>query len=190
MNGHTRRGVCLSMLLLGLACDDQHNLVPPDWGLNRMITQPRYVPFGESEFFPDGMAMRPPPPGAVPFGKEQGGTVPVDRALLQEGRRRFDVVCSPCHGILGNGESIVADNMALVKPPSFHSERLRNVSDDHILRVVAEGWGMMPSYAYQLGPRERQAVVSYVRVLQKSQQIALDELPPALREQALREIGP
>lgn len=189
MNVHPRWGPYLLPLLFWLAgCDDEQNLVPPDWGLNRMITQPRYIPFGESGFFDDGMAMRQPPAGVVP--REAAGAFVVDRALLDEGRRRFDVVCAPCHGILGNGESIVAENMRLVKPPSFHSDRLRNASDDHFLRVIEEGWGMMPSYAYHLHPKQRQAVVSYVRALQKSQWTSLGDLSDALREQALEAVEP
>lgn len=188
-NVHPRRGLYLSLAWLALVgCDDQQNLVPPDWGLNRMITQPRYVPFGEGDFFPNGMAMRDPPQGTVPVSAA-GGPIIVDRGLLEEGRRRFDVVCAPCHGVLGSGESIVAENMALVKPPSFHSERLRNIPDDHFLAVIEKGWGMMPSYAYQLDPRQRQAVVSYVRALQLSQHATLDELPDPLRERAREALG-
>lgn len=196
----------LLALLLLTACDDRQNIVPPDWDLNRMISQPRYDAFGRSRFFTDERTMRPPPEGTVSrsevlgpeplvFGTQNGALVtaipiPVDRPLLDEGRRHFDVVCSPCHGVLGNGQSVVADNMPLVKPASLQDDRLRSVPDGHLFRVIGEGWGMMPRYGYRLDPRQRWAVVAYVRALQLSQHAPLAELPPPLRDRATRELQP
>lgn len=194
----------LAALLLG--CDGRQNLVPLDWGLDRMIEQPRADPYGPSAAFPDGAAMQPPPFGSVPWRAPVGreailyGTVagepvdriplPIDRPLLERGRVRFERFCAPCHGIDGSGGTVVARNMERVRPPSFHSETIRSRPAGHLYRVVSEGYGMMPRYAWQLGIEERWAVVAWVRVLQRSQHVALDELPPRLLRRAREELPP
>jgi hypothetical protein len=44
----------------------------------------------------------------------------------------------------------------------------------------------MPSYAYQLTPEDRWAVVYFLRVLQRSQSMGLAQLPPNDRTEAQR----
>jgi mono/diheme cytochrome c family protein len=169
--------------------------------LDPMQRQQKYKAYQESEYFDDGIAMRQPPAGTVPFrslvdpalgtGLDEHGKplhkspVPFTAAALSRGRDRYDVFCAVCHGVLGDGESQVALNMSLRKPPSLHA--YREVPDGHIYRVVAHGFGLMPGYSAQLSPEERWAVVAYVRALQLSQYASLDQLPPEARERLQKE---
>ena len=189
--------------LLGAGCSVEQTLVEPDPGLERMVDQPRYAPFGASAFFRDGRAMRAPPAGTVPverrlvaapvaLGTENGRPVervprPVTRALLERGRERFDLVCATCHGVLGNGESPVARAMQLRRPPSLHASRLRDAPPGAIYRVVTEGYGLMPSFRDRLDVDERWAVVAYVRALQLSQFAPVASLPVDVRAALARE---
>jgi hypothetical protein len=50
--------------------------------------------------------------------------------------------------------------------------------------VIAWGYGLMPGYATQLPVPDRWATVAYLQALQLSQNAHLDDLPPALREEA------
>ena len=50
------------------------------------------------------------------------------------------------------------------------------------LDVITRGYGAMPDYATQIPVRDRWAIVAHVRVLQLSQGMTLDELPPAERD--------
>jgi mono/diheme cytochrome c family protein len=110
--------------------------------------------------------------------------VPVDLALLQRGRNRFRIYCATCHGPLGDGASQVAENMKLRKPPSLHEARLVDYPPGRMYRVIAEGYGLMPAYADELGVNDRWAVVAFIGALQMSQQVALLELPESLRQEA------
>ena len=123
-----------------------------------------------------------------------GGTIPRERdlaeaqpeltpALLALGRARFDVVCAPCHGIAGDGDSVVAGKMELRPPPSLHEPRIRELDAATIYRVVSEGYGLMPRLSTHLAPRERWAVVAYVRALQLSQSLPLADAPEPTRRQ-------
>ena len=89
-------------------------------------------------------------------------------ALLERGRKRFDIFCSPCHSIAGDGDGMVA-RRGFPHPPSFHGERLRAVSNAHIYAVITQGYGAMHSYATRVPPDDRLAIVAYIRALQFSQ---------------------
>jgi mono/diheme cytochrome c family protein len=124
--------------------------------------------------------------GLGPDGKPLAASpVPVTAALLARGRARFDTFCAACHGVLGDGESQVALNMSMRRPPSLH--QYRDVADGYIFRVISSGFGLMPSYAAALPVEDRWAVVAYVRALQLSQHATLDQLPPEARQRLEKE---
>jgi len=88
-----------------------------------------------------------------------------DAALLARGKRRFEIYCAPCHDRNGDGKGILAER-AGVRTPSFHVDRLRQVPDGYLFLVMTNGFGLMPSYAYPIPPRDRWAIVAHVRALQ------------------------
>jgi mono/diheme cytochrome c family protein len=142
----------------------------------------------------DGLAMRAPPAGTVQFrslaepavatGRAEDGqyvrAVPVilDAKTLALGRKKFDIHCAVCHGVLGDGESQLALNMSLRKPPSLHQPVYRDAADGYLFDVVTHGFGLMPGYSRELSDPERWAVVGYVRALQLSQSAGLERVPP------------
>jgi mono/diheme cytochrome c family protein len=138
-----------------------------DW--KRMRLQPRYEPFGASRFFPDGMAMRTPPAGTIPRDAVTPSfdTSAVDATTLLRGGNRFQVFCAVCHGAAGDGNSVVGDNMLPTRPPALTSAPLVRLSATQLYAVITDGFGHMPSYAAQLTPADRWAVVAYVRMLQR-----------------------
>jgi len=170
--------------------------------LERMRHQERAATFAPSPHFDDGMAMRAPPAGTVPHDRPVGDPlvlgglgeagfaervpIPVDRALLARGRADFEIVCAACHGLRGDGVSQVAENMELVRPPSLLAERVRALPPGRIFRVITLGWGLMPAFAIDLPIERRWGVVAYLRALQRSQAVALAELPPAWQARARR----
>ncbi|HXF06898.1 MAG TPA: cytochrome c [Blastocatellia bacterium] len=179
--------VVLSALLsLAVGCrQDMHN-------------QPRYKPLRESDFFHDGRSARQPVPGTIargqlrldePFftGKAQGTFVatlpfPITRELLERGRERYDIYCSVCHDRAGYGRGMVVQR-GFRQPPSFHTDRLRQAPVGYLFNIITNGFGQMPDYAAQIEPRDRWAIVAYIRALQLSQQATLDDVPAAIRQQ-------
>jgi mono/diheme cytochrome c family protein len=162
--------------------------------LDPMQRQAKYKAYQESSATPDGLAMRHPPAGTVPYqaplepalvkGRGLDGKplpvmpVKLDAALLSRGRTRFDTSCAVCHGVLGDGESQVALNMSLRRPPSLHLYRDR--PDGYIFQVISEGFGLMPAYNH-LSVEDRWAIVAYVRALQLSQHATVDQVPAEAR---------
>ena len=88
----------------------------------------------------------------------------MDKTLLQLGQKKYSIVCAQCHGVLGDGNSIVAENMGLRLPPSLLE--LADKPAGHFYTAITEGYGVMPSFSGELNTQERWAVVAYVRALQ------------------------
>jgi cytochrome c553 len=165
-----------------------------------MGRQPKYKPLAPSAVFRDGRSGRPAVEGTVPRGglrlderffrgRSGGnlvGTAPirVNRQVLERGRDRFDVFCSPCHGHVGNGEGMVIQR-GFRKPPSFHIDRLREVPDGYIFDVMTNGFGAMASYASRIPPDDRWAITAYIRALQLSQGARIEDVPDQERQRLL-----
>lgn len=175
---------CAWLALGAAGCDNRQAFHRPDPSLARMLQQRRADPYAASGVFADGKTMREPPPGAVARDDDHDPDAPppaLTRALLVAGRTQFEIVCATCHGIQGDGQSVVATKMRDRPPPSLHDPRYRALSRERLFAVVTGGYGLMPGYADMLSRDERWAVVSYVRALQLSQHAPAAELPPAMR---------
>src|ERR1051325_2973804 len=92
------------------------------------------------------------------------------------------IYCSPCHDRLGTGEGMIV-RRGYRKPPSYHIDRLRQVAPGYIYDVISNGFGAMPDYSAQIAPRDRWAVVAYVRALQLSQNASINDVPADARGQ-------
>ncbi|MEK7409258.1 MAG: cytochrome c [Acidobacteriota bacterium] len=163
----------------------------------KMGDQPRYKPLAASDLFADGLSARPRVEGAVArgqlrtdqefyagkAGKELVKTFPfpVTRAVLERGRERYNIFCSPCHGRLGNGDGMVVER-GLRAPPSYHIDRLREATPGHFFDVVTNGFGAMASYASRIPARDRWAIIAYIRALQFSQHATLADVPAEERQ--------
>jgi mono/diheme cytochrome c family protein len=93
----------------------------------------------------------------------------VTEDTLKRGRERYDIFCSACHGLTGQGDGIVV-RRGFRRAASFHDDRLRQAPVGHFFDAVTNGWGAMPSYATQIPVQDRWAIIAYIRALQLSQQ--------------------
>lgn len=94
--------------------------------------------------------------------------VPVTKELVDRGQERFNIYCIVCHGPTGNGDGMIV-RRGFPKPPTYHDDRLRNAPVGHFFDVISNGWGKMNSYAAQVQPADRWAIIAYIRTLQVSQ---------------------
>lgn len=168
----------VAILVLLAACD---------WDFNRMQNQARCEPGDSRPWLADNRCDQRAPDGTVAWREPPPGPEPAPTRLsIQRGRDRFRRTCAACHGQLGDGRSVIARDMVLRKPPSLLDPVVVAYSDERIFEVISHGYGLMPSYAYQLEPADRWAVVQFVRVLQRSQRFPLAELPAEDRKEAQR----
>lgn len=161
----------LATLALG-ACDDQS-----------MRQQKRYATYAPAALWTDGTSARPLPDGAVAqsdAAREAAIQEPpaVTPALLARGRERFEIYCTPCHGYDGRGDGMVVQR-GFPPPPSYDSDRLRQAPARYLFDVITNGYGIMYPYAARVEPRDRWAIVAYIRALQLSQHANLADVADA-----------
>jgi len=176
-------GICSAMFsVLAVGCQIQQD----------MARQPKNKPLSPSPFFEDGRSERPLVENTVAHGSlaDDGLLVPKDSnafplpvtpELLHRGQERYKIFCTPCHGLQGDGNGMVAMR-GMKHPPSYHQDRLRQVPNGYIYDVITNGFGGMLGYSAQIPPPDRWAIIAYVRALQLSRNARASELSPALLE--------
>ena len=95
--------------------------------------------------------------------------IPVTKDVVLRGRERFNIFCSACHGMTGNGDGMIV-RRGYRRAASFNDDRLRQAPVGHFFDAMTNGWGAMPSYAPQIPVQDRWAIAAYIRALQASQQ--------------------
>ncbi|HUJ93480.1 MAG TPA: cytochrome c [Candidatus Bathyarchaeia archaeon] len=157
-----------------------------------MADQPKYKPLAPTDFFADGRSERPIIENTVARGSldddalyvsKESNVFPLElnAELMQRGKDRYGVFCTPCHGIQGDGNGMVAMR-GMKHPPTYHEERLRKVPNGYLFDVITNGFGGMLGYSAQIAPRDRWAIIAYIRALQLSRNAPASELPSDLRD--------
>lgn len=170
--------------------------------LDDMAYQKKYFPEGVSAFFKDGAAMRKPVEGTVsqlPLKEENPAfyegidaatgkplvqaPIAVDERVLRRGEERFGIYCAPCHGKAGDGHGIVAKHGFMPPPSDLTIDHARAMADGEIFQAISHGIRNMPSYGLQVPEADRWAIVTWVRVLERSQHGTLADVPADLHNQ-------
>lgn len=168
-----------------------------------MTKQPKYRPQRMNPAFADVRADRRPVEGTVAQGEGmlteafsrgiEGGKwveafpVPVTEAMMHRGQERYEIFCSPCHGLAGDGDGIIAKRAdrlqegTWVPPSSFHDPRLRAMPVGQLFNTITNGVRNMPPYGAQIPPADRWAITAYLRALQLSRYAPIDDVPPEQR---------
>jgi mono/diheme cytochrome c family protein len=172
-----------------------------------MDNQARYKPQQRNPLFADRRAMRPPVEGTVARGQlgddlvlVRGITdgddwtswvdaipVSVTMQIVRRGRQRYDIYCSPCHGLGGYGDGVVSKRAEELQegtwtpPASFHTQLIRSRLPGHLFNTITNGIRNMPAYGPQISLEDRWAIVAYLRALQRSQAATVDDVPEEIR---------
>ena len=156
-----------------------------------MANQPKNRPLSPSDFFDDGRSERPLVENTVARGSiaddelfvpkdSTNFPLPVNRELFERGEERYKIFCTPCHGLQGDGNGMVAMR-GMKHPPTFHQDRLRQAPNGYFYDNITNGFGAMYGYSAQIPPRDRWAIIAYVRALQLSRNAKVADLPASLR---------
>lgn len=146
-----------------------------------MEQQRKFTYLEPSTLWADGASARPSVEGTVARGavkaaEEAAAPPPVTADLVALGRERFDIFCSVCHGLTGEGDGRVVQR-GFPSPPSYLSARLRAAPAQHFFDVMTHGYGVMYPYADRVPPQERWAIVAYIRALQAATPVIAAESP-------------
>lgn len=144
---------------------------------NQPKLNPYELPYGSQVKWPVT-----PVPNTIARGQHlrPPGPPPVTVALLERGKQRFDIYCSPCHDRYGDGDGVIVQR-GFPHPPSYYSEALRNAPNQLFYDVITNGYGVMFPYADRVDPADRWAIVAYIRALQASANETIADVPPDKR---------
>jgi len=174
----------VASLILTTACAQQ------------MSQEPKFKPLEPSSFFKNNSSARAVVEGTVArdYRKEEAAQnvvtsgdaytnsfpFPVTREILERGRERYNINCAVCHGYTGYGDGMIV-RRGFSPPPSFHTDIVRRQPIGFYFDVITNGYGAMGRYGYQVGARDRWAIIAYIRALQLSQNATFDDVPPEER---------
>lgn len=178
------------LLLILFACQGMPSKKTPIHLNPNMDNQERYDAQEKQYFYnEEDIAKRNPIQGTIPYGyfkddntefyygKLSAGefidkvsdVIPVDEKLLKRGQDRFNIYCSVCHGYTGEGNGLIAQNDEFnVIVTSLYSELLDDKNDGYFFDIITNGKNNMPSYAHQIDPKDRWAIVAYINALRFS----------------------
>jgi hypothetical protein len=94
--------------------------------------------------------------------------------VLELGKLHYEIYCSACHGLAGDGRGVTRDYGMLAA--SYHDDRLRDMPEGEFFDIITNGKNLMYGLGERVKPEERWAIILYVRALQLSQNAKKEEL--------------
>ncbi len=180
-----------ALALLG-ACRGQPSDKEPIHLVPDMDWQPKFQPEEAAPLWSDGRAMRPLVDGVVAQGHldaDEGhatgmvgdkylarAPIDVDEKVIHRGQDRFNIYCSPCHDRTGSGQGMVVKR-GYPPPVNLTSDRVLGMPDGQVFWTITNGVRNMPSYRKQIPVEDRWAIVTWVRVLGRSQHGSIADVP-------------
>ena len=144
-----------------------------------MYTQGKSKTWDRSDYLAKDTTMQLPVPGTVPRDEPNlpiAQPPTITAALVERGHERYDIFCTPCHGLAGNADGMIVQR-GFPKPPLFTSDRLMHAKAQLFYDAITNGKGVMYSYADRVPPPDRWAIAAYIRALQLSQKPVVAALP-------------
>ncbi len=98
-------------------------------------------------------------------------------ADYKRGEERYQIFCSPCHGVRGAGNGpVVGPAPRFPAPvPSMLTENVTKWTDGQIYHMITMGRGRMSSYAAQIESDDRWKIIAYIRKLQEADKKGLNK---------------
>ena len=169
-----------------------------------MGIQPKYKAQARSEIFADSRAMRPNVPDTIARGQLRDddhlyrgrvnddwakyNAVPITEALVRRGQQRFEIYCAPCHGLAGAGDGPIHQRAVKlgepkwVPPALLVNQQRREQVEGYLFDIITNGIRNMPAYGPQVLTEDRWAIIAYLRALQLSRDVSIQEVPVSERD--------
>ena len=110
----------------------------------------------------------------------RGFPLEVTNELMNIGQEKYTIFCAVCHGASGNGNGITS-KYGITATPTYHDDRLRNMTEGEIYNTIVHGKGLMKGYGYKLSVDERWAIIAYMRALQLANNASVEDVPGELK---------
>ena len=117
------------------------------------------------------------------IGDQWGTGIPIEvtQAVMARGRERFTINCQVCHGGTGSGNGVTS-KYGLSGIANYHDDKYLKMADGEIFNTITNGHNTMLGYGANITVGDRWSIITYIRALQRTQTVKLDELPPDERD--------
>ena len=180
----------LGVILLPVVVLGGINVLSRDDGARNLEwpTQMQYSPAYGSQspnpVFPGGMTQQPPVAGTIPRGHQpfHFGPGPEEAARagvelknpfepteehLTRGQQVYSSYCAVCHGATGAGDGPIIPKYP--NPPSYKTDKSKQLADGTMFHVITVGRNNMPSHAALVSADDRWKVILFIRKLQRGE---------------------
>ena len=89
-----------------------------------------------------------------------------EKGLADKGKPLYETFCTPCHGMDGSTKNAPVADKFDPRPANLLIESVTALTEGEIFQRIVDGYGIMPSYRYELSDREAWEVTAYVLRLQ------------------------
>lgn len=176
----------LAIGLLGLSsCNHDPN--HPGWAYmpDMYYSEPSNA-YSENTVFRDSMSNQLPVQGTIPrghmpypykqksyddqilAGKELVNPIEANDKNLERGKKQFEIYCSNCHGLSGDGKGyLFTSGLFPAKPTSLIGDVVQNKPDGEIYHIITMGSlsGLMGAHGSQIHPDDRWKIINYLRTV-------------------------
>ncbi|MEI8019319.1 MAG: quinol:electron acceptor oxidoreductase subunit ActD [Schlesneria sp.] len=128
-----------------------------------------------------GALPSPDPLDSLPW--VQDFPIAVTSKAMKRGQERYNIYCSSCHGLAGDGDGLVTrralelEQGTWIKPTSFHSENVAKQPVGRLFNSITHGVRKMPGYGDLIPVEDRWAILLYLRALQQSRTANVQDVP-------------
>lgn len=148
--------------------------------MSQLATEDETSTNGDNKINPYGMNMRLPVKGTIARGQLEYATystpktnegyeaasalknpLPSSEYHLAEGKRLFNINCTPCHAEDGNGEGTIVKDGKYPRVPAY-SDRLPTITPGKAFHSITHGKNLMGAYGSVLTPTQRWQVIHYI----------------------------
>jgi mono/diheme cytochrome c family protein len=148
--------------------------------MTQLATEDASDPNGNNKINPHGMNMREPVKGTIARGQLEFATynapksnesyeaatgwanpLPKSDYNLAEGKRLYNINCTPCHAEDGNGKGTIVADGKFPQVPAY-PDRLPTINPGKAFYSITHGKNLMGAYGTVLTPTQRWQVVHYI----------------------------
>lgn len=111
------------------------------------------------------------------FGEGFPEEVQITPVFLKRGQDRFNIHCTVCHGVVGNGKGVTS-KYGILNAANFLSDEFTTAggstyrAEGSIFDTITHGRGLMGPYGANISVQDRWAIVAYIRALQSAAKAA------------------
>ena len=148
--------------------------------MSQLTTDDASNPNGSNTINPHGLNMRLPVKGTIARGQLDYATYNLPKSNesydlssgwknpltateynLTEGKRLYNINCTPCHAEDGNGKGTIVADGKYPQVPTY-GDRLPTINPGKAFYSITHGKNLMGSYGSALSPTQRWQVVHYI----------------------------